>query len=489
MKRPPMWAKQKEALDTVISRVDRDHGVCLYMEMGTGKTRIAVHLLEHLFRTQGAKLVYVAAPLAVLHVWVENWYDWATAPVAFIDLHETGSAGLRMAKALAADGFPVICLVNYEASWQIGFKRIARIRQGETVRILEKVDTAMHDLNWDVGILDESTAIKTPGSKVSKYFRRKMAARTKQRIIMTGSAYIKRPLDVWAQVNFACGDEVFAPVFLPFKTLYSIPHPGIRGAILGYQNLGDLARRLAKVAILLKKTDVLDLPPAVHETRIVDLCPKSRRVYDTLVDEAIAELDNNDTVSAEHVFSVICKLRQITGGFVYPDPAEDAPDVQPPPALLGTEKLEALMDILENRDSPTIIVTQFDEEERLISAAIKKRFNFTPKVLNGSVKGAEARHDMIAGAANDLAFIVKERVGSRGVDMKFADMIIFYSHGYDTEGYTQMLSRNHRGGQTKNITYIHLLCKDTIDIKIMRSLKKDLSLAASIEHDWRAVFA
>ena len=487
-----MWEKQAEALRTVIGRADQGRGNCLYMECGTGKTRVVVHLLEHLFRKHKAKLVYVVAPLAALHVWIDNWHDWGLAPIAFIDLHETGSAGLRKAKQLAAEGFPVICLVNYEAAWQIGFKRILRKRHGEEVRILEKVDTAMHDLKWDVGILDESTAIKTPGSKVSKFFRRKMALRTRHRVVMTGSAYTKRPLDVWAQINFTCGDEVFSPAFLPFKTLYSIPHPYIRGAIVGYQNIGDLVKKMAKVAVMLKKVDMLDLPPFTHETRLINLCHKSRKVYDDLMEETIAVIDraeeNETTVSADHVFTSIRKAMQITGGFVYPDPDEDTPDVKPAPIRLGTEKLDMLLGILEERDSPTVIITQFDEEERILVEAIRKKFGFAPKVLNGSVHGSEARHKMIQDAAGDPAFIVKERVGARGIDLKFADMIIFYSHGYDTEGYQQMLSRNHRGGQTKSITYIHLLCKNTIDVKVMKTLEKDLSLAASIEHQWKELF-
>jgi SNF2 family DNA or RNA helicase len=246
---------------------------------------------------------------------------------------------------------------------------------------------------------------------------------------------------------------------------------------------------MSKVAVMLKKTDVLDLPPAIHETRIVKLCSKARKFYDDLVEDTIAEWDEQTTVSADHIFAFMRKAMQITGGFVYPDPDEDTPEIKPDPVRLGTEKLDVLMDILEDRDSPTIVVTQFDEEERIIAAAVRKRFGFVPKILNGSVKGAEARHKLIQSASEDLVFIVKERVGGMGIDLRFADMTIFYSHSYDTERYVQMLSRNHRGGQTKNITYVHLLCKDTIDMKVMHALEKDLGLAESIEHNWRALFS
>jgi hypothetical protein len=496
----------------------------------THNTRVAIHWIEWLFG-QGKKLCYIVGPLTALHVWVENWDTWATYPVAFIDLHDAGPAGIREAQKLAKAGYPVICLVNYEAAWQIGMRRVQRKRHGEDVTVMEKTDTALSDIHWDIGILDESTTIKSPSSKVSKFFRAKMAPRTGHRLVMTGSAYTKRPLDVWAQVNFACGNEVFPSTFTAFRALYAIPHPTIRGAIVGYQNLDDFVRRLSKCAILLKKSDVLDLPPAVHETRLVDLCPKSRRIYNDLQNEMVAELeaievrsieyrdlkvqyeamDEEDAISgeaqaiakrmeelesegpvvitAEHVFSRIQKLTQVCSGFIYPDATEvDArgKPIRPEAIRLGHEKLYVLMEVLENRSGkPTVIVTQSDEEERIISEAVKKQLKFVPKILNGSVSGAETRHKMIAAAAADPCFIVKQSVGARGVDMRWADMIIFFSHNANTEFYEQMLCRNHRGGQTKSVTYLHLLARDTRDMKTMRILTGDLALARSIESSWR----
>jgi SNF2 family DNA or RNA helicase len=302
---------------------------------------------------------------------------------------------------------------------------------------------------------------------------------------------------------------------------------------LGYQNLNDLVWRLSHVAILLKKSDVLDLPPALHETRYVTLSAKSQKTYNDLKDEMITELEAIEvrrdeyrelkrqlkdldeeskefqriadrmealeaegpvTITAEHVFTRIQKLGQITSGFIYPDPTEinekTLKPIRPPAIRLGHEKLDVLMELMEARaGEPTVIVTQMDEEEKIISEAIRKKYGFIPKVLNGAVQGAEARHQMIAEAANDPCFIVKQKVGARGVDMRWADTIIFYSHNYDTEFYEQMLARNHRGGQTKPVTYIHILAKDTIDVKVMKSLEADLNLARTIEHGWRELFA
>lgn len=500
IKRPPWWAAQKQAYkqakQILLDKVDS--GIPLLMECGTGKTRILVQLLEYLFVHRGVKLVFVAAPMAVMHVWVENWHDWAKMPVAFIDLHETGSAGIREAVRLSKQGFPVICLVNYESAWCIGRKRVKLKLDGKTRTYLKNVDTRLSDVQWDVGILDESTAIKRPGSKVTNFFCRTMKPRCRYRAILTGSAYTKRLIDVYAQIKFCCSRPIFPWDFHGFKSEYTIPHPTIPQAILGYKHVDDFIKRLASCAILLKKEDMFDLPPFVHETRKLPLSPKSRQIYDEITEENYAYLEGLEAegveITASHVFAVQRKQMQITSGFVYPDliqegEGDDARMVKPAPIRLGTEKISMLLDVLDTRDYPTLIVVQMDEEEDIVSESLVREFKFKPKILNGSVKGAARRHEMIRMAAKegDPYFIVKEAVVARGVDLRAFDMTIFYSHTADTEDYEQMMSRNHRGGQTRSITYMHLLCSNTVDMRIMRILKNDLDMARQVERDWRTL--
>ena len=76
-KKLPMFEKCREALAFMKARGDK--GVALFMEMGTTKTRCAVHWLAWLF-SQGCALAYVSSPLSVMHVWVEEWNLWAKVP-------------------------------------------------------------------------------------------------------------------------------------------------------------------------------------------------------------------------------------------------------------------------------------------------------------------------------------------------------------------------------------------------------------------------
>ena len=442
-----------------------------------------------------------------------------------MDLHETGSVGLRVAKQMADDGYPVICLVNYEKVWQMGYKYVERVkRDGTKVKEHKKVDTAMEDITWDVGVLDESTAIKARGSKISRYVRAKLRAKTRYRAILTGSAYTKRPLDVWAQIMYV--DPTILPMkFEDFAARYAVPHPQFRGQYISYVNIDHLVRQLAKCSVMLKKDDVAELPPMIHQTRLVTLSPRSKKIYNEIKEamfvefemleqahkdeydrlskayenetddataaelyEQIKKLKSTKAVTAEHVFARTRKWQQITSGFIIPD--SDDPKKKAEPIRLGTEKIQELVEILEERDgAPTIIVVQLDEEEKIVAEAIEKHFGVTPKILNGSVKGGDKRHEMIEQALKEPFFIVKESVGCRGVDMRAADTTIFFSHRPMTEAFEQMISRSHRVGvKHKCITIIHILAKGTYDMKIMQILKSDLAQAKKLEDNWRELF-
>jgi hypothetical protein len=502
-----------------------------------GKSRIIVEYLQWLFARSESPIVCIVAPLTVLHVWTTAWEEWSKYPAAFINLHDAGSAGIREAQALSAEGWPVICLVNYETAKVLGYKMITRTkRDGTEITEKKKVDTGLEDVNWTVMVLDESTEIKNRGSATSKFFRLKMREKVQCRILLSGSAYTKRPLDVWAQIKFITGQDTFEGNFEIFAAEYGIPHPSIRGAFIGYKNIDRLVEKLDSCCVMLKKTDMGVLPPVIHSNRFATLCPKSKELYQQIKEEMYAEFEtiNNEiidtdvrrlmkaldaniddrssretiqdsikllnkaiskiddaemrqscSVTADHVFSRMRKWSQITSGFIIPD---HEPGEIVEPIMLGTEKVDALMTTLEDRNGePTVIVVQQDPEEGIISRAIAKKFGFIPPLLNGSVN-ASKRGQMVKDAAKWPFFIVKESVACKGIDMRWTDTILFYSHRYHTVDYEQMLARNHRGGVThERITYGHFLVKGTIDTDIYRALTKDLATKSSIEIAWRTL--
>ena len=83
-----------------------------------------------------------------------------------------------------------------------------------------------------------------------------------------------------------------------------------------------------------------------------------------------------------------------------------------------------------------------------------------------------------AGDAQVLA--VQIQAGGEGVDFTRARYSIFFSVGYSLGKYEQAKCRVHRPGQTKPVTHIHLVAKNTVDQKIMRALERRAEIIESI---------
>jgi SNF2 family DNA or RNA helicase len=58
--------------------------------------------------------------------------------------------------------------------------------------------------------------------------------------------------------------------------------------------------------------------------------------------------------------------------------------------------------------------------------------------------------------------------------------MIYYSNGYDLEKRQQSEARIDRIGQKKPMTYIDIIAEDTIDEKIVKSLRKKVNIATEI---------
>ena len=58
--------------------------------------------------------------------------------------------------------------------------------------------------------------------------------------------------------------------------------------------------------------------------------------------------------------------------------------------------------------------------------------------------------------------------------------MVYYSNVYDLEKRMQSEARIDRIGQTNPMTYIDIICEDTVDQKIVKSLRKKVDIATQI---------
>jgi len=77
-------------------------------------------------------------------------------------------------------------------------------------------------------------------------------------------------------------------------------------------------------------------------------------------------------------------------------------------------------------------------------------------------------------------FVGTPSTGGYGITLTAANTVIYYSNGYDLEKRLQSEDRAHRIGQKKSVTYVDILAEDTVDEKIVKSLRKKINIASKV---------
>jgi SNF2 family DNA or RNA helicase len=444
------WRHQKAAF-----KFCADHfaagmrGILLAMGMGTGKSLVACMLILALV----ARRVLIACPLRVVQVWITQFERHVGVPVILVPLDEdAGSVAKKQAlaaekmKLAQALGIPFIGVINYDSAWRDPFAAWA-----------EKVQ-------WDLVIADEAHRIKAPGGKASLFFKR-MRLHAAHRIALTGTPLPHGPMDIYAQFRFL-DVTILGPSFSAFRTKHAVMGGYQRKQITGFQKLDELEASMSRITFRVGP-EVLDLPPATHVTYYCDLTPEAARIYRDLEEDFVARVKEG-TVTAANALVKLLRLQQVVGGCV---PTDDHV-VQ----RVDSSKQKLLADTLEDigKDEAVVVFCRFHADLDAVHQACEA-MGYSALELSG-------RRDQLkswqGGEAQVLA--VQISAGGVGVDFTRARFAMYYSLSFSLGEYDQALARVHRPGQTRPVEHIHLVARNTVDVKIMRALEKRAEIVQSI---------
>ena len=439
-----------------------------FMEMGTGKTKVLIDNLAMLYDKGKVDGALIIAPKGVVKTWYEQ-----ELPTHLPDHIE-----------------------NVSVLWQPNITKT----QQEKLETLFEIDSALHILVMNVEALstekgvkfankfinshktlmaiDESTTIKTPTARRTKNII-KIGINAKYKRIMTGSPITKNPLDLYTQCEF------LDPWLLDFSSYYAFRnryaemktmhvHGRSIQVVDKFQNLGELSDTVKQFSYRVLKEDCLDLPPKVFIKRHITLTPDQKKVYESMKKSAMAVLNGKVTTTMT-VLTQLMRLHQITCGYVT---ADDGSTQQ-----VESNRLNELMSILEDTDGKVIIWANYQLSVGEIIQKIIKVYGKDSYVHYYGLTPQEDRQDFIRKFQNDpkCRFIVgTPQTGGYGITLTEANTVIYYSNGYDLEKRLQSEDRAHRIGQKKTVTYIDLICEDTIDEKIVKALRDKINIASEV---------
>ena len=432
----PLWNHQEAGVQFGLPL----RGVMLACDMGTGKSRMALEILLGRYHLRTLLL----CPLSVVGVWQKQVRLFAGERLDCLALN-SGSVRRKQQQAAAAavmvptSGRPVLIVTNYETAWREPFASWAL--------------TA----GLDCLVCDELHRAKSPSSRISMYLAR-LAVVIPWRIGLTGTPMPHSPLDVFAQYRILAS-HIYGNNYWRFRNRYAVLGGYERKEVVGFKDLDDLHEKFYRIAYRVEKKDVLTLPTFVHEEIPVKLSPKGERAYRQLEKTFRADLETG-TVSAGNALVRLLRLQQATSGFgVTENGAVEA---------LDHGKEAALTDLLTDLppSEPCVVFARFTHDLTAVQACAKKigRQCFE---LSGRVNELTAWQTDTWGSV----LAVQIQAGGLGVEMVRACYAVFFSLGFSLAEYEQALARLHRPGQTRSVTYLHLVAERTADQKVYHVLR------------------
>jgi SNF2 family DNA or RNA helicase len=456
------FAHQKKALEMSWNK----EVFAYFMEMGTGKSKVLIDNIAMLYNAGKINGALIVAPKGVY----KNWFD-SEIPNHMPDYIEK-RVGLWRTDPKAKDLQP---LFKVGAELHILIMNVEAFSTKKGIQFAEKFLNSHKAL---MGI-DESTTIKNPAAKRTKnivYLKQF----TKYRRILTGSPVTKSPLDLFTQCYFLDPYLLDQSSYYVFKARYAICRKiNVSGRqveiVVGYRNLPELSEKLKPFSYRVLKDDCLDLPGKTYMKRTVELTDEQKKVYKQMKQEAIAFL-NGKMVTSATVITQLMRLHQITCGHFKSNDGT----VQD----LKNNRITQLMDILEEVEGKAVIWAHYRHDIEKIVEAISKKYGEKTVVTyygDTSTDDRQKAIKKIQDKDSPVRFIIgTTQTGGYGITLTGASTMIYYSNGYDLEKRQQSEARIDRIGQEKPMTYIDIIAEDTIDTKIVKSLRNKVNIATEI---------
>lgn len=389
-------------------------------------------------------------------MWQEEFEKFADFPYSLTILKGTAKKKSEQLKKLPEEGLQIV-VVNYESAWRLEKELIA--------------------YGADLVIADEAHKLKENRSKQSQGMQH-IGDKARYKLLLTGTVITNREIDVFSQYRFL-NPAVFGTSFYAFRNQYfDMGGYGNHTPIFRKWMTDDFLRRLHSIAYRVTKAECLDLPAVTEEVRSVELEAAAAKIYDSIESDSYAKMNESEVTTA-NILTRLLRLSQITGGHL----TDDDGIVN----TVSSAKIDALSDIIDSamaEDKKLVIMARFVPEMDDIQEFLeKKKIGYA--VVRGGVKDRDKEIHRFQYDDKCRVFVGQIAAAGLGITLTAASTMVFYSLDYNMSNFEQAKARIHRAGQKENCHYIYLVCKNTVDRKVLYALRKKIDLAKMLVDDYR----
>jgi non-specific serine/threonine protein kinase len=295
---------------------------------------------------------------------------------------------------------------------------------------------------------------------------------------MSGTPLQNNTFDIFAQMNFLNPGMLGSMEY--FRQEFAIPIDKF-----GEQERKDHLRKILYPFILRRTKEQVakDLPDKTETILFCEMEDEQRSIYDAYRNDYRNQILGTIETQGIHksqltILQGLMKLRQICDS----------------PAILNeTDKFEnhsikldeLSREIMENiGNHKALVFSQFLGMLALIKERLDK-LGVKYEYFDGST-AAPDREKAIQSFQNDESvrvFLISLKAGGVGLNLTAADYVYIVDPWWNPAVEQQAIDRTHRIGQDKNIFAYRMICKDTIEDKIIQLQEKKRALARDLIAD------
>ena len=328
----------------------------------------------------------------------------------------------------------------------------------------------LKDYHFHYIILDESQAIKNPNSKRYKAVR---LLQSYNRLILTGTPIENNTYDLYAQFNFI--NPGLLGSMKHFKSQFS-------DAIDKEKN-EDASKLLSRIIapFILRRTKeqvVKELPDKTESVIYCEMQKEQRKVYETFKDRyrdyLMKKFEDEGVEKAQmYILEGLTKLRQICNSTALLPESEDYGNY--------SAKLEVLIENIKEKtgNHKILVFSQFVKMLQLIKSRLEDE-NISYEYLDGQTRNRQEKVENFQDNKEVRVFLISLKAGGTGLNLTEADYVFIVDPWWNPAVENQAIDRCYRIGQTKNVMAYRMICKDTIEEKIVSLQESKKEVASSI---------
>ncbi len=438
---------QQKGFEWLTLLAEAGAGGCLADDMGLGKTLQTICFLAHHIHHHPNSENIIVCPSSLIYNWQQELQKF-TPGISSVVFHGAGRSNDLL-----------------EQNHQVIITSYGTLRADSDL-FLKKV--------YGVAVIDESHNIKNPSAQITTMVN---ALDAVTRIALSGTPVVNNTFDLYAQLNFSLPGMFGSREF--FKREYA-------DAIDRYhdeEKIQALQKLTAPFILRRTKEQVAkDLPEKSEMILWCKMHQRQQEVYNEIKDQIKSNIFLNIkneglNKSKLAVLQGMMKLRQVCNSPLLL-PQEEQQDCK------ESIKTEVLMRELKNiiGSHKALVFSQFSTMLDLLAKEADKE-GISYYHFDGQTPPAK-RAEMVKafqeeGNSTNL-FLISLKAGNSGLTLTAADYVFLFDPWWNTAVEQQAIDRTHRIGQTKNVFAYKIICKDTIEEKIVQLQQRKKKLAEEL---------